>query len=99
MATFLNRTNEFDSLDFTDKPQLISLYSRYRALPTSLTEDQLALIYAALCTARALEVMNFQDEGVTEDVTYYSLACEQLRKWNRPSNYACCKLKLLYRLR
>lgn len=76
-----------------DRTLLRSLYARYRAVPHSLTDDQLALIYAALCIARFNQIRNsLQDgshiipEGVRrEDVTYYKMAYSALANWQKPS--------------
>ena len=79
-----------------DRPRLLSLYGRYRAVPDSLTEDQRALIYASLCLARHTQITQVerQVEGSgpsREDVTYYRMSYDLLKAWNRPSVYSVCK--------
>jgi len=82
-----------------DRPRLLSLYGRYRAVPDSLTEDQRALIFASLCLARHTQISQSdrQDGSVEcntpnrEDVTYYRMAYELLRAWGRPSIYSVCE--------
>ena len=39
---------DLDNLEVLDSTRLLNLYSRYRALPDTLTDDQTALIYATL---------------------------------------------------
>ena len=87
-------TSEFYTVEHMDKPQLVSLYSRYRAVPNSITEDQRALVYAALCVARYIQSteQGIRD-GPLEDVTYFTMACDELLKWSRPSIYAACEYK------
>lgn len=76
-----------------DRTLLRSLYARYRAVPHSLTDDQLALIYAALCIARYNQIRNSMPDGshiITEgipreDVTYYKMAYSALASWQKPS--------------
>ena len=82
-----------------DRPRLLSLYGRYRAVPDSLTEDQRALIYASLCLARHTQISQSdrQDGSVEhnspsrEDVTYYRIAYDLLRAWGRPSIDSVCE--------
>ena len=82
-----------------DRPRLLSLYGRYRAVPDSLTEDQRALIYAALCLARHTQISQSdrQEAGVEhntpsrEDVTYYRMAYDLLKAWGRSSVYSVCE--------
>jgi hypothetical protein len=82
-----------------DRPRLLSLYGRYRAVPDSLTEDQRALIYASLCLARHTQISQSdrQDESTErnttsrEDVTYYRMAFDLLKAWGRPSVYSVCE--------
>jgi len=83
-----------------DRPRLLSLYGRYRAVPDSLTEDQRALIYASLCLARHTQITTETDRGQQngdgsgpsrEDVTYYRMAYDLLGRWARPSVYSVCK--------
>lgn len=89
---------------FLDRSQLLSLYSRFRAVPNSLTDDQKALVYATLCLSRFNQIKKEWEqevgEGATpgmrrevarEDVTYFWKACTALRDWNRPSIFAMCK--------
>ncbi|AFR98228.2 hypothetical protein C343_06203 [Cryptococcus neoformans C23] len=86
---------------FLDRSQLLSLYSRFRAVPNSLTDDQKALVYATLCLSRFNQIKKDWEqevgEGATpgmrrevarEDVTYFWKACTALRDWNRPSIFA-----------
>jgi hypothetical protein len=82
-----------------DRPRLLSLYGRYRAVPDSLTEDQKALIYASLCLARHTQISQLdrqdgseeQNTPSREDVTYYRMAYGLLRAWGRPSIYSVCE--------
>lgn len=85
-----------------DRTLLRSLYGRYRAMPNSLTDDQTALIYAALCTSRFAQIRVALSEGENltltdasrEDITYYHKAYDCLAKWNRPSLVALCRCKI-----
>lgn len=81
-----------------DRPRLLSLYGRYRAVPDSLTEDQKALIYASLCLARHTQITQSDrhdigeaSEPSREDVTYYRMAYDLLGAWGRPSVYSVCE--------
>lgn len=82
-----------------DRTLLRSLYGRYRAMPNSLTDDQTALVYAALCTSRFAQIRVAISEGehltVTdesrEDITYYHKSYNALASWNRPSLVALCE--------
>ncbi|GMK58681.1 hypothetical protein CspeluHIS016_0601230 [Cutaneotrichosporon spelunceum] len=77
----------------SDRTLLRSLYGRYRAMPNSLTDDQMALVYAALCTSRFAQIRVAISEGENltltdesrEDITYYHKAYNALASWNRPS--------------
>jgi hypothetical protein len=89
---------DLDRLDTIDRPRLLNLYNRYRALPTSLTDDQKALVYAALCIARHSQMRDgpatamFDPATLSrEDVTYYHLAKDAIHAWNRPSVDALCE--------
>ena len=89
---------DLDRLDSLDRPRLLNLYNRYRALPSSLTEDQRALIYAALCVARHYQMragpataMFDPETPSREDVTYFHMAREAIDAWGRPSVDALCK--------
>jgi hypothetical protein len=81
-----------------ERPRLLSLYGRYRAVPDSLTEDQRALIYASLCLARHTQITAQTDRLESgesngpsrEDVTYYRMAHDLLAAWGRPSVYSVC---------
>jgi hypothetical protein len=90
---------DLDRLETIDRPRLLNLYNRYRALPTSLTDDQKALVYAALCIGRHSQMREgpatlMFDPTTTarEDVTYFHMAKEAVRAWGRPSVDALCKL-------
>lgn len=102
LITHLITTVDFEQhsreLKTIDRPRLLSLYGRYRAVPNSLTDDQNALIYASLCLARHTQIttqsageVGQQAGGLREDVTYYRLACEMLRSWRRSSIYSVCE--------
>ena len=89
---------DLDRLDSLDRPRLLNLYNRYRALPSSLTEDQKALIYAALCVARHYQLragpaaaMFDPDTPAREDITYFQMAREAIDAWGRPSVDALCR--------
>ena len=89
---------DLDRLDTIDRPRLLNLYNRYRALPTSLTDDQKALVYAALCIARHSQMRDGPATAMfdpatpsREDVTYYHMAKDAIHAWNRPSVDALCK--------
>lgn len=90
---------DLDRLDTIDRPRLLNLYNRYRALPTSLTDDQKALVYAALCIARHSQMRDGPATAMfdpatpsREDVTYYHMSKDAVQAWNRPSVDALCKL-------
>jgi hypothetical protein len=89
---------DLDRLDTIDRPRLLNLYNRYRALPTSLTDDQKALVYAALCIARHSQMRDGPATAMfdpatpsREDVTYYHMSKDAVQAWNRPSVDALCK--------
>jgi hypothetical protein len=88
---------DLDRLDSLDRPRLLNLYNRYRALPSSLTEDQRGLVYAALCVARHHQMragpataMFDPETPSREDVTYFHMAREAIDTWGRPSVDALC---------
>ena len=90
---------DLDRLETIDRPRLLNLYNRYRALPTSLTDDQKALVYAALCIARHSQMRDGPATAMfdpatpsREDVTYYHMSKDAVQAWNRPSVDALCKL-------
>jgi hypothetical protein len=89
---------DLDRLDTIDRPRLLNLYNRYRALPTSLTDDQKALVYAALCIARHSQMRDGPATAMfdpatpsREDVTYYHMSKDAVQAWNRPSVDALCE--------
>ncbi|XAO24862.1 hypothetical protein I312_103671 [Cryptococcus bacillisporus CA1280] len=97
----LDRLQGADRPRFLDHPQLLSLYSRFRAVPNSLTDDQKAFVYATLCLSRFNQIKREWEQRVEEggtpgmggevareDVTYFWKACRALRDWNRPSIFA-----------
>ncbi|KIR99758.1 hypothetical protein L804_02390 [Cryptococcus deuterogattii 2001/935-1] len=97
----LDRLQGADRPRFLDRPQLLSLYSRFRAVPNSLTDDQKAFVYATLCLSRFNQIKREWEQRVEEggtpgmggevareDVTYFWKACRALRDWNRPSIFA-----------
>jgi hypothetical protein len=93
---------DFDHLDWLDRPRLMGLYRRYRALPNSVAEDKKALIVSALCLARYSQLSYRFEEGIPttsttdlepkrrEDVTYYNIVKETVNKLNQPSVHALC---------
>jgi hypothetical protein len=94
------QSSDFDARDApTDRTLLRSLYGRYRAMPNSLTDDQMALVYSALCTSRFAQIRVAISEGENltltdesrEDITYYHKAYNALASWNRPSLVALCE--------
>lgn len=89
-------TANLERLEAIDKNQLYALYSRYRALPDTLTGDQLGLIYAALCSARANERKKGMGGESREDVTYHRKALDAIETWARPSTVALCELNSLW---
>ena len=81
-----------------DEPRLRDLYSRYRALPETLTGDQIALIYASLCLARYNQLRRggvLKNRGPPtvsrEDLTYYQMAREALGSWETASITGMCE--------
>ena len=102
METFVE-SPDFDHLRWVDRPRLLSLYGRYRAIPNSISDDQKSLLYAALCLARFNQIhsrprgdadsapVTTVDELVLEDVTYFTMACQRIATWNQPSIYALCR--------
>ncbi|ODO04890.1 hypothetical protein I350_05500 [Cryptococcus amylolentus CBS 6273] len=94
---------KYDGFRAVDQSRLLSLYSRYRAIPHSLTEDQKAFMYAILCTGRLMQIRQRwsdatqgrdKDQAVSrEDVTYFWLACNALKEWGRASIYAICSIR------
>lgn len=102
IRTFVD-SPEFDHLRWIDKPKLLSMYARYRAIPNSVTDDQKALIFAAFCLARFNQIHSRRegfagsdsattlDEIPMEDVTYFSMAFQCLVAWSRPSIYSLCE--------
>jgi len=97
MASFLSCPDDkADSDSF-----LLGLYTRYRSVPGSITDDQRALLYATMCIASFNRLGSFPNvnevNGRTpasksrEDVTYFRMACDCLARWNRPSLMAICE--------
>lgn len=90
-----------------DRTVLRSLYGRYRAVPNSLTDDQTALVYAALCTSRFAQIRVAISEGENltltdesrEDITYYHKAYNALASWSRPSLVALCELVVKWKVK
>lgn len=76
-----------------DTTFFLGLYARHRALPHSLSEDQTAIVYAVLCLARFAQIRADINAGLPltaenmsrEDITYFHLACDALKRWGRPS--------------
>ena len=91
-------SEELPYLKCLDVSRLGDLYSKYRALPETLTGDQNALIYASLCLARysrlrragALRSKN-QSTQSREDLTYYRMAREALESWETASITGICE--------
>jgi hypothetical protein len=97
LMSHLITAQDLDRLDTIDRPRLLNLYNRYRVLPTSLTDDQKALVYAVLCIARHTQMRDgpataMFDPGTPsrEDVTYFHMAREAIHAWGRPSVDALC---------
>jgi hypothetical protein len=84
---------DLDRYNSIDKPRLWNTYQRYRALPNSLTDDQLALVLASLCISRFSQVLSLPQalRLEREDVTYYRMSQEALSRWARPSTIALCE--------
>lgn len=84
---------DLDRYNSIDKPRLWNTYQRYRALPSSLTDDQRALVFASLCISRFSQVLSLPQalRLEREDVTYYRMAQEALSRWARPSTVALCE--------
>lgn len=89
---------DLDRLEVLDSPRLLNLYSRYRAIPHTLSDDELALIYASLCIARFTQLRGGVASGMKEprtlareDVTYYRLARDALSRQDRASIISLCK--------
>jgi len=91
-------SEELPYLKCLDEFRLRDLYSRYRALPESLTGDENALIYASLCLTRYNQLrragaLKKKDPAgpSREDLTYYSMAREALESGQPPSNTGMCE--------
>lgn len=94
----LMAAEDFNHLEIFDSNRLLNLYTRYRALPHSLTDDQMALINASLCIARHTQLRGGVAGGMThprtlarEDVTYYRMARTALASWGRASTTSMCE--------
>ncbi|WVQ83741.1 hypothetical protein IAT38_005885 [Cryptococcus sp. DSM 104549] len=99
-SSSLDHLQAADQPRFLDRPQLLRLYSRFRHVPSSLTDDQRAFVYATLCLSRFNQIKKeweqameegtawWKQEVAREDVTYFRKASEALREWNRPSIFA-----------
>lgn len=81
-----------ERLKLLDTGYYLGLYARHRALPHSLSEDQTAIVYAVLCLARFAQIRADINNGTSlasgvsrEDITYFHLACDALKRWGRPS--------------
>lgn len=82
-----------ERLRLLDTTYYLGLYARHRALPHSLSEDQTAIIYGVLCLARFAQIRADINNGTPlaagnmsrEDITYFHLACDALKRWGRPS--------------
>lgn len=81
----------FDHRNAADDRVLQSLYGRYRSIPSSLTDDQRALIYAVLCAGHFNQFRARMaggepvPEDQRQDVTYYHMAYLSLANCNQPS--------------
>jgi hypothetical protein len=88
-----------ERVKFLDTASYIGLYSRHRALPQSLGEDQIAIVYAVLCLARFAQIRADINKGTPlaggdlsrEDITYFHLSFDALKRWARPSLFALRK--------
>ena len=81
-----------------DESRLRDLYLRYRALPESLTGDEIGLICASLCLARYSQLRRgraLKTKGPAtasrEDLTYYIMAREALDSGKTASITGMCE--------
>lgn len=94
--------NRVDSLPIMAQNPLRLIHARYIALPATIANDQLALLYACLCAASFQETMtHLGDDGYRhmidkessaprEDVVYFNRAVELLSGHHQPSISSCC---------
>lgn len=96
-----------NSLPLVPEHSLRMIHERYKAFPSSLNNDHLALLFACLCHASFSETMtNFGADGYRhmipkhpstprEDVTYFCRAMECLSTESPASVSSCCKAKVI----
>jgi hypothetical protein len=77
-------------LDTIDRNRIGTLYTWSCALPGSLTDDQLALLYACLCRATCMGEFMAGEDGVR----LFRMAHDHLERCDTPSMTALCKLWL-----
>ena len=89
----------FNHINALDRPSILTLYGRYRALPNTINEDELAFIYAVLCIIRYSEIrLNENQPDLRHDVTYYRQALLSLRGWHRASIWSMSERQTMIRL-
>ncbi|ORY31064.1 hypothetical protein BCR39DRAFT_104404 [Naematelia encephala] len=101
MSTFI--CSPIQHVDVTSRTRVQSLYTRYIALPSSIREDECALIHACLCRAADMRAGTACDtrekdagrgdgqgrgEWADAAIWYFNVTRGELDKWNRPSLFA-----------
>ncbi|KAL1410456.1 hypothetical protein Q8F55_004467 [Vanrija albida] len=106
MSTFVSAP-DFDNLNYLDRDRLLRLYERYRRLPNSVNEDQLAFLYAVFCLSRFNQLrtadathtpsshLSHPEHIPREDLTYFHRACQAMTRWGRPSVWSLWGLSCL----
>ncbi|WOO79139.1 putative transporter [Vanrija pseudolonga] len=107
MSTFVSAP-DFDNLNYLDRDRLSRLYERYRRLPNSVNDDQLAFLYAVFCLSRFNQLRTADNTTHTpsstlshpehiprEDLTYFHRACQAMTRWGRPSVWSLWGLSCL----
>ena len=103
MATYLATTPHH--LDVNDREKARALFPRFAALPSSLSGDQQAFIYACLCMAADMQrddhwAGQAADRLKMENLAagYFHLACETVGLWSGPSMLTLCECSCMARL-
>lgn len=106
MSTFVSAP-DFDNLNYLDRDRLSRLYERYRRLPNSVNDDQLAFLYAVFCLSRFNQLrtadatqtpsstLSHPEHIPREDLTYFHRACQAMTAWGRPSVWSLWGLSCL----
>lgn len=103
LIDFLFEPDKVDSLPIMGQSPMKLLHERYKASPSAVSNDELALLYACLCTASFQQAMTrLGDDGFRhmmdkdpneprEDVAYFDRAMKLLSVQYPASISSCCE--------